>query len=705
MIFHRLIFCFFVSFGMSATRLPFWSSLPMLRLLLPFISGILVQWYLHFSIAWLWQCGIVFSVLLFAFLLMPVHKKFQWLPLSGILLQALFLIAGGLLVYAHDIRNDEAWIGHFPEATLVQLKLEEPLSEKPNSYKALASVQYAYQNEIWKPAKGKVILYLKKKEIDTALSYGSQVMISLRLQEIRNADNPGSFDYKRYSLFQGITHQVYLTRNDLVVLPRKESGYMKKQIYASRDLIIHILRQYITGVKESGLAEALMIGYKQDLDKELVEAYSNTGVVHIIAISGLHLGIIYMMLLFITRPLQRKHMHWIRFLILIAGLWGFSLLAGAQPSVLRSAVMFSCMALSTVLHRRNSIYNTMALSAFLLLCADPFWLWNLGFQLSYCAVLSILLFFRPIYHWFYFPNRSIQFLWQLAAVSIAAQILTLPISIYHFHQFPLLFLLANLVAVPLATIVLIGCILLCFTSFIPWLASFVGYILTFLIRFMNLHIERLDEVSFAVWEDLHIDIGQMILLYLSIAAIAIGLLHKNKRMWWVAIGCGLIFFALRSYSFIHTAAQQKLIVYNVPKLQAIDLVDGHQVRFIGSPLLTNDDFLYNFHIRPSRILHRTQDVVNISNNKALQWQGRKILIVDTTVQVHAGSVKQRMDLLILSGNPRLYLDTFQNAFDIGQLVIDGAVPAWKAKLWKADAARLSIPCHHVVEKGAFVMNW
>ncbi|HZI02350.1 MAG TPA: ComEC/Rec2 family competence protein [Flavisolibacter sp.] len=676
----------------------------MLRLLLPLAAGIAWQWYSPFPALMLWKCGAGVIVLLIAFHFLPPDKKFQWLPLSGGLFYFLFFIAGGLLVNEHDIRNDKAWIGHFEGATLVQLRLEEPLVEKTNSYKVVASVQQVYEREKWTIAKGKVILYLKKEKAAKDLSYGSQVLISKPLLPISNAGNPGSFDYKRYNLFQGITHQVYLTQNDLVVLPLKDVLHAKKLIYESRAAIIQIIKLYITGTKESGLAEALMIGYKQDLDKELVESYTNTGVVHIIAISGLHLGIIYMLLLFITKPLHRKNMHWTRFLVIVAGLWSFSLLAGAQPSVLRSALMFSCMALSTVLRRRNTIYNTMALSAFLLLCADPFWLWNLGFQLSYCAVLSILIFFRPIYHWFYFPNKLIQFFWQLAAVSIAAQILTLPLSIYHFHQFPLLFLLANLVAVPLATLVFTGCILLCIASFIPFLAHYIAIVLTFMIRFMNLHIERLNEVSFAVWEDLLINTEQTILLYLCIAGAAIAIFHKYKRMWWLALGCVLIFIAIRSYTFIQSATQQKLIVYNVPRLQAIDVLNGHQVHFIGSPLLTQDDFLYNFHIRPSRIIHRSHIVKTGVSAKAFQISNRKILIIDTTLQLRAATARQRIDLLVLSGNPKLYLQKVQDVFDIRQVVIDGSVPAWKAKLWKADAAKLLIPCHHVVEKGAFVMN-
>ena len=158
-----------------------------------------------------------------------------------------------------------------------------------------------------------------------------------------------------------------------------------------------------------GLAEALLIGYKDDLDKTLVQSYSNTGVVHVIAISGLHLGLIYWLLLMLFKPLQKRKLKWLRPVFILTGLWLFSLLAGAQPSVLRSAVMFTCIVLGDSFARKSSIYNTLALSALLLLCINPYWLWDVGFQLSYAAVLSIVIFMQPIYNWFYIKNKVLGF--------------------------------------------------------------------------------------------------------------------------------------------------------------------------------------------------------------------------------------------------------------------------------------------------------
>ncbi|RYZ47034.1 MAG: ComEC family competence protein, partial [Chitinophagaceae bacterium] len=381
------------------------------------------------------------------------------------------------------------------------------------SYKALASVEAVFHNRMDKSAKGDIILYFKKDSVPPGVGYGSRLLVAATLQAIRNAGNPGSFDYKTYSLFQGITHQVYLTPQDYVVQPGVVQNSSKVFLFQSRIWVVSTLKKFIRGEKEQGLAEALLIGYKDDLDKNLVQAYSNTGVVHIIAISGLHLGIIYAILLLLTAPMRRsKHLLLPRLLIILGSLWLFSILAGAGPSVLRSALMFTLIAIGESTAKKTNIFNTLSFSAFGLLCINPFWLWDVGFQLSYAAVLSIVLFFRPVYNWFHLPNKLIDLTWKLTAVTIAAQILTLPISIYHFHQMPLLFLVTNFIAVPLSSLILLGEILLCALFFLPPVASLLGTILRELIVFMNSYIEGLDKLPFATWNLLSISILQTVLL-------------------------------------------------------------------------------------------------------------------------------------------------------------------------------------------------
>ncbi len=191
-------------------------------------------------------------------------------------------------------------------------------------------------------------------------------------------------------------------------------------------------------------------------------------------------------------------------------------------------------------------------------------------------MLSIVIFFRPIYNWFYFENKLLDWLWKLNAVTIAAQILTLPISIYHFHQFPVLFLFANLIAVPLSSAIVIGEIILVISSLVPLLAQGIGWVLENMIWLMNFYVERLGNVSFAVWNNLSISIIQTILLLGFIASASYWLMEKNTKAVWPALVCLIGFFALRSISFIQANHQKELIVYNVPKHQAIDVIDGRK---------------------------------------------------------------------------------------------------------------------------------
>lgn len=687
-----------------------WKKAAFIRLFIPLCIGIVAQWYLHpDSLIW-WATTTVSFLAIIGFAFLPIFKKFRWSVVNGIFINLLFVSIGALLTFHQDIRNDRHWLGKFLQNTRSTLiTLDENLIEKNNSFKADASVEWVSQNNKRIPAKGKIIVYFKKDSIISPLHYGSQIIFNKPLQEIKNSGNPGSFDYKRYCLFQGITHQVYLKQEDFAVLQKEKRNPLNNFLVSLREKVVNILRIYIPGDKEQGLAEALLIGYKNDLDKTLVQSYTNTGVVHVIAISGLHLGLIYWILLQLLKPLQRKKQaKWLRVALIISGLWIFSLLAGAQPSILRSAVMFSCIVIGESLFKKASIYNSLALSAFLLLCYNPFWLWDVGFQLSYSAVLSIVIFMRPIYNWFYVKNKILDFIWKLNAVTISAQILTLPISVFHFHQIPVHFLITNLLAVPLSSVVLFGEIILCAVSFFPVVATFSGKILHWLIFIMNSYIEGIEKLPYSLWDGLQISWIQTALLFLFIAGTGWWLMEKQKSGAVVALAAFSVFVMIRSFSFLSAQQQQKIIIYNVPKRQAIDIINGKYFQFVGDTDLFKDDFARNFHLKPSRILHRVgpleNNYPNIVANSYHTYHGKKILLLDKTISFDSSIKKRSLDLLILSKDPKVYISHLTKTFDIKQVVFDASVPFGKKIYWKKDCDSLGIPIHDVNEKGAFVMN-
>lgn len=688
----------------------FWKQTPFIRLLLPLITGIIVQWYCQLPMI-LWGTLLSFSLIfqtVFSNISFFRRYRLAWLNGSGVML--LFASVGALLTWFHDIRNDEKWLGkYYTGNETIIVSLDEPLVEKTKSLKANAGVNYIISKDRAQKASARIIVYFKKDSLSPAIGYGSRIIFKKSLQEIKNSGNPGGFDYKRFCLFQDITYQVYLKPGEYEVLDSSIKNDLNGFLYSIRDKILGILRSSVKGDTESGLAEALLIGYKDDLDKTLVQSYSNTGVVHIIAISGMHLALIYWLLNLLLNPLGKwKRMKWIKPVLAIGILWSFSLLTGASASVLRAAVMFTFIILAESLSGKSNIYNTLAASAFCLLCYNPYWLWEVGFQLSYAAVLSIVIFQRPVYNLFYFKNKLLDHAWKLNAVTFAAQILTTPLSIFHFHQFPVYFFLTNFIAVPLSSIIVLGEILLCSVSFVPAAAVIVGRILSWLIGLMNSYVERIEFLPGSLWDGLQINIAQAILLYALIAGISSWLMGKLKRGLFLASASLLSFFMLRSFSFIVTERQQKLIVYNVSQRQAIDFIDRRNYLFFGDTDLQADDFTRNFHLKPSRVLNRVSPLVTmncfLANGNYAIFGNRNILLIDTTIFFLEQPEKMTVDLLIISKNPRLYISKLTNTFCIRQVVFDGSVPFWKLAYWKKDCDSLHIPYHDVSEKGAFSMS-
>lgn len=694
---------------MSLPVIHVWKKAPFIRLLLPLIAGIGLQWHLQISPGVLWTLLCISSTTIITFFLIPFFERYKLSSVSGLAITLLFIAVGGLLSWYKNIQHDEKWFGkkYKDDDTLMVTLIENPV-EKTKSYKANASVDYILQNDSCTKTKGTIILYFKKDSTLSTLKYGSQLIITKPLQGIKNSGNPGGFNYKRYSLFQGITHQVYLKENEFEILPTTNKKVIPQFINTSRAKVLSILRKNIRGEKELGLAEALLIGYKDDLDKTLVQSYSNTGVVHVIAISGLHLGLIYWLLILLFKPLQKSHLKWLRPISILTGLWLFSLLAGAQPSILRSTIMFTCIVLGDSFARKSSIYNTLALSALLLLCINPYWLWDVGFQLSYAAVLSIVIFMQPIYNLIYIKNKLLDLIWKLNVVTIAAQILTVPLSIYHFHQFPNYFLLTNFLAVPLSSLIVLGEILLCVVSFIPVIATLIGNILSWLIWIMNSYIERIEILPFSLWDGLQISIIQTILLFGVATGLGGWLMEKSKTGIKYALAALFAFVVLRTISLIQANNRRQLIVYNVPQKRAIDLIDGRKYFFIGDSDLLGDDFIRNFHIKPSRILHRIEPDIQfehyLQQENLIIYNNKKIMTIGETKYFAPLEEKIPVDLLLISGNPKLYFNKLAETFSVKQVVFDGSCSAWKINYWKKDCDLLNIPHHDVSEKGAFVMN-
>ncbi|MDE3236619.1 MAG: ComEC/Rec2 family competence protein [Bacteroidota bacterium] len=692
---------------MKGYYIAFWKKIPIFRLLIPLISGVIIQHYypIHLPALLISLILCLPGICIYPFL--NIALKIRWQFIWGLSISLLFTVVGAFLIFSKTFHNSTKAISN-EEYLPVFAIIKEPCTEKNKSYKTEASIVAKFSHAQWKPATENILIYFKKEATRPPVTYGSRLVIHKPLQKILNSGNPGAFNYQEYCSFQGIYHQAFLSSSDYRILPGRESFFLKECLLNLRSNVLRVLKTYISGKNELSVAEALLIGYRDDLEKDLVQAYSNTGVVHIIAISGLHLGMIYGLLILIFSPFTQKR--WciiLKPILVLLVIWGFTFLAGAAPSILRSAVMFSFIILGETLSKKTSIYNNLALSAFTIILFNPYSIWDVGFQLSYAAVLSISLFSTYIRNWFYFQNKLLLHIWNLVAVTLSAQILTIPIVVYHFHQFPTLFLFTNIIVVPLSALILYAELLLLALSWLPAVAVFIGQITNQLIYWMNQLINSANQLPISVWPSLHISMGQCILLYLFIVSIAWWLIQKKNVAFIASLVCMCLFLSIRTYQFVQSNLQQKIVVYNVPQHPAIDVMDGRKYYFIGDEILQEDGFLRNFHLQPSRILHRTTpfDVAkSVKQGLVIANGNKKMVIINQQADAYTNFPSFTADAIILSQNPTCRFAQLAKAYNCSQFVADASNPLWKIEKWKKEAEQLHLRFHSVPEQGAFIMD-
>ena len=682
-----------------------------MRLLLPVITGIMAEYYLKLEIDIILTTAIVLLSTFLIFKILPLVYRFKLQVVNGIIITAFIINAGFFLTWNKDARHQWDWYGKkYDSSSYIIATISEPPVEKNKSYKAIATVDAIIKQGNVYNTSGKLLLYFSKDSISNEIVYGKRIIIKKELQRIKNSGNPAAFNYERYCAFQQIFHQCYLTKNDWILLKENYTNVYWRAIFKTQQYVVNVLHKYITGKDESAVAEALLIGYKVDLDKDLVQAYSNAGVVHLIAISGLHLGLIYILLFWILEKIPFvKRSRVIRLILLLAGLWIFSFVTGASASVLRSAVMFTFIAVGMTFNKKTSIYNSMAASAFLLLCINPFMLWDVGFQLSYCAVLGIVTTQKYIYNWFYFRNTLLNKVWEIASVSLSAQIFTLPLCIYYFHQVPLLFLASNLVAIPLATLILWSCLALVFFSPLPMVASFTGKLINSLIWLLNHSILFINSLPFSLWDGLSTSVTDTIFLYLIIIFFLYWLVNKNRFAFRLAL-CFAFFLAIaNAFNKWHFLNQKKIIVYNVPSHKAIDFINGNTYQFFGDSDLTTDGLLQNFHLKPGRISlllskNKPDSLSLFHQNNFFGFFGKRILMIDSEIVYSALPEKINVDYIIISKNPKLFIPNLAAVFNCGVYIFDASNPLWKIEKWKKDCEELHLRFHSVPEQGAFVTD-
>ena len=686
-----------------------WKRAPFLRIIVPLVVGIVLQLNIpvHAALYIILIGSCIAGVLAFRFLPLQWRFRATWLP--GIFLFILICCCGGLLLHNADLRRSKGFYGHYinDDTPLCLLHIKAPPEEKSRSFKTMVQVMAVYRQGEWMPAKGYLLVYIGKDSSSPALRYGDELIARKRPESVKFNGNPGAFDYQQYLVTQQVYQQLFLRPQDFYRLPHNRGHPVQQLLLQAREYCLSNLKKFIGNGPEAGMAEALLIGYRQDLDREVVQSYSNTGIVHVIAISGMHLALLYGTLLWLLQWLPaHRWMNFTKAVIVLLVLWGFALLTGASASVLRSAVMFTGITIGRfILYRHSSIYNTLAASATMLLCFNPYLVLDAGFQLSYLAVLGILLFYQPVYQLFQWKYRWADWLWQMTAVSLAAQLSTTPVSLFYFHQFPNYFLPANLVAVPLSTVIIYGEVILLFVAPLGLPAVWLGKGLKYLIFSMNSCVSWIGELPGALIRNIHCTLAQTLLLYLLIAGLALWLLVKFRPGLWTGLFCAWAFLIVRVQWILACRQQCSLIIYNVPAYMAIDCVKGNNVQFAGSDSVWQLPVAQQLLNARSGLRVQTGGVATFQQyGRFLSFQGKRLLIIDSMLPEHSPSEKFAANYILLTCNPPVSIRRLRDFYTFDTLILAASNSSWRIRKWKRECEMMRVKYYSIGEQGAFVLK-
>lgn len=686
---------------------PLWRKAPFLRLVMPVIVGIVIAAFFPLEKIWVYS-GSILALVIYII----AHFQAKRHPFFYGSSHFIFWAAFATLAFQLNKLEDRAdFISTaYKNGALVAATLISPVEPKPKSFRAEASIsQWDSAAKQWRGLSGGVILYFNKDSLPEGLGIGSRIAFSKSLQPIRSSGNPGSFDYQKYAASKGWFFQAYLKKGEYVIDAEKLPPGLRAWPIAARDHLLATLRSYIPDAQTLGVAEALLTGYRGNMDKELSWQYAGTGVAHIIAISGLHLGMIQAGLFFLLTPLSKiRHGKKIRALLVIVLLWVFTFITGAGPSVLRSALMFTILLFGEVIGRKGNAYNSLSASAFMLLLVNPNVLFDVGFQLSYSAVLSIFMFSAPIGRWVQTGNKWIDKTWQLFAVTLAAQILTLPFVVYYFNQFPVYFLLANLVAIPLSWVALnLSLILTLFLFWLPPVATLLGKGIHISIDVMNRCIAWIHHLPMSRIENIYLPLSQAIILMVIIAFLSAWFLLRHKGSAVAALAGLLVLIIYREVVWQQRNEQRKIIIYNIAGHTAIDLIAGHRVAFWGDSECLTDPNLFRMHIQPARILFQARDTAILTRDTSgfqLLKAGDKTMVVLDKEPDTRRSAIINADILLLATNIRAKPAWILEKVKCSTIVAGPQLPFYRIPQWQIAADSLHLRLHPVAEKGAFVLD-
>jgi len=667
---------------------------PLAKITIWFLFGILCCYYYQPSIEvvvpFFFIGAILFSLFYF---IIKRNKKFN--SSFGITTYFISFFIGVLTLLLHTNSLQKSNYIHckkaFESPHFITFTLREKL--KSNSYNDRFTGLINTING--KPYSGKIIVNIQTDSTKNPI-IGNIIKVKTTLQHNTISKNPNQFDYSKYLEDKQIYAQIYLNKTEITINKKlkKDIWYYSGRLHAR---IIHNLEKARFNKEEMNVALALILGQQQDISSEIIQDYQYSGATHILSVSGLHVGFIMIFINFILKPIPNTRKgSFIKLMSILFSLAVFAIISGLSPSVLRSVVMFSFLAIGNHLRRSGSIYHTLLVSILLILLFEPYFLFDVGFQLSYLALFFIV-WLQPLLKKIWKPGNKIQTsIWNALTVSFAAQIGTLPLCLYYFHQFPGLFFVTNIIIIPLLSFIMIAGIIVMIVALFISPPILLIEIFEKSIYFLNKTIHIVASFEWFVIRDISFNSYYLLTFYLFIISLIIWA-KKPEYNKFIFLLITIIFLQV---SFIYTKkeieSKQEMIVYNVKKNTLISERKGRDIILFTKDTLSENTALNSYLVGNFSKLKSTNAMKN-----TLFFNGKKIFIIDSTGVYEK---KIQPDILILTQSPKINVERILKDLHPEIIIADGSNSYALQKIWKTSCLKQNIPFHSTNEKGYYQLE-
>ncbi|UKM66207.2 ComEC family competence protein [Flavobacteriaceae bacterium GSB9] len=592
--------------------------------------------------------------------------------------------------YSHQISSKTN------EANIITFRVREVI--KPNSFYNKYVVDILKVND--QKASGKCLLNIANDSLTTDFRVDAVYVCKTNFQDVYKPLNPNQFNYKNYLEKKYIYHQLVLNENEILKVNTNRHTLFGLAD-AVRSHINEKLKPFHFKPNELAIINALLLGQRQNISQDVYTSYANAGVIHILAVSGLHVGIILIILSYVFKPLERfKHGRLLKTILLVSILWAFAIIAGLSASITRAVTMFSIVAIALNLKRPTNIYNTLAISMFIILLYKPLFLFDVGFQLSYLAVFAIVSIDPFLYKLWQPKNKIINFYWHTLTVSVSAQIGILPLSLFYFHQFPGLFFVSNLLIVPFLGILLGMGILLILLAVLNILPQFFADFYGIAISGMNIVVDWVAKQETFLFKDISFNIWLVLAFYILVFTLFRWTVNKNaSRLKYFLMGALCV-----QSAFIYTKLNKpsnEFIVFHKSRNSLLANVAHDKIRVFHD--LDSVPISQIRSIKDYTIGNFINTIEEGSLRSVYELGERKLLIIDSMGIYNVTSF--RPQFVLLRHSPKINLNRLIDSIQPKQIIADGSNYKTYVERWSKICKKRKLSFHQTGKNGAFIIRY